>query len=445
MSPSGSTISQSFLFYTQWWTGWGHSRLSRSSRQPSPSATILFSWLPGPTRHSVLPFMLLSLSRSDMIFPLPWPLRRHKIVFTLESISSHEHWRSYSSTRSHCRGGGWFHQCNCRTSFWYLQGSPPNDFRTPQIGVSQRCFTPIFSNIRFILEMFISRHWFSIINSCCSECSCLFESSWWWDAYFYKGDGGETAQDHSSRTKSFVCGSFPGVIQALVICPLEHVKCRLQVQKIASGAVGYKTSWDDVDKIFTKHGVRGLYRGFACTAWRWVFVSGFYPNHLWTNLILETFGDSTGLFLSTREIPAFGLYFSCYDPNNSIILPTPNQDPNKTNQCTLSPHEWASSALAEGCSGALTWHLSFRRNQNSHPNDTFGNTIIATANVIYRQHGWTHLFRGLGVTLIRAFPVKGFIFPVYDQVGSCSFVFGFGMELLFLVSWTVSVHNDLPR
>lgn len=219
------------------------------------------------------------------------------------------------------------------------------------------------------------------------------ESSRWWDAYFYKGDGGETAQDHSSRTKSFVCGSFAGAIQALVICPSEHVKCRLQVQQIANGAVGYKTSWDAVDKILTKHGVRGLYRGFACTAW--------------------------------REIPAFGLYFSCYDlvkeTINSQILPTPNQDPTKTNQSTLSPHEWASSALAGGCSGALTWAVIY-------PFDVIKTRIQTTPletplsqrrmSFIYRsilsQHGWTHLFRGLGVTLIRAFPVNGIIFPVYE-------------------------------
>ena len=81
------------------------------------------------------------------------------------------------------------------------------------------------------------------------------------------------------------------------------------------------------------------------------------------NVVLEAFGDSTRLFLSKREIPAFGLYFSCYDlvkeTINSQILPTPNQDPTKTNQSTLSPHEWASSALAGGCSGALTWAVIY--------------------------------------------------------------------------------------
>lgn len=30
--------------------------------------------------------------------------------------------------------------------------------------------------------------------------------------------------------KNFTCGSFAGLVQCLVICPTEHIKCRLQAQ-----------------------------------------------------------------------------------------------------------------------------------------------------------------------------------------------------------------------
>lgn len=33
---------------------------------------------------------------------------------------------------------------------------------------------------------------------------------------------------------------------------------------------------------------------------------------------------------------------------------------------------------------------------------------------IVARHGWRRLFRGLGITLVRAFPVNGTIFPVYE-------------------------------
>lgn len=39
--------------------------------------------------------------------------------------------------------------------------------------------------------------------------------------------------------------------------------------------------------------------------------------------------------------------------------------------------------------------------------------IIVGAHLV-RQHGWRYLFHGLGVTILRAFPVNGMIFPVYE-------------------------------
>jgi hypothetical protein len=33
---------------------------------------------------------------------------------------------------------------------------------------------------------------------------------------------------------------------------------------------------------------------------------------------------------------------------------------------------------------------------------------------LIQQYGITYLFRGLGITLIRAFPVNGTIFPIYE-------------------------------
>lgn len=42
--------------------------------------------------------------------------------------------------------------------------------------------------------------------------------------------------------------------------------------------------------------------------------------------------------------------------------------------------------------------------------------ILAVTRSIIQQHGLRHLFRGLTVTCLRAFPVNGIIFPVYEYV-----------------------------
>ena len=51
------------------------------------------------------------------------------------------------------------------------------------------------------------------------------------------------------------------------MCPTEHIKCRLQVQHgVGAKDYLYKGPFDAVDKILKSHGLRGLYRGFICTA-----------------------------------------------------------------------------------------------------------------------------------------------------------------------------------
>lgn len=74
---------------------------------------------------------------------------------------------------------------------------------------------------------------------------------------------------HNQITKNFVCGSVAGLVQSAVICPMEHVKCRLQVQhgKGASDYL-YKNSLDAASKIVGQHGMKGLYRGLLSTCWR---------------------------------------------------------------------------------------------------------------------------------------------------------------------------------
>ena len=40
--------------------------------------------------------------------------------------------------------------------------------------------------------------------------------------------------------------------------------------------------------------------------------------------------------------------------------------------------------------------------------------MVNVCRSIVREHGWRFMFRGLGVTLVRAFPVNATVFPVYE-------------------------------
>ncbi|CAJ1942490.1 unnamed protein product [Cylindrotheca closterium] len=197
--------------------------------------------------------------------------------------------------------------------------------------------------------------------------------------------------DHDSTVKAFTCGSFAGLVQALIICPTEHVKCRLQTQ---TKGTGYKGPLQAARTIASGHGVGGLYRAWACTCW--------------------------------REIPAFGLYFSGYDwfkdKINAVFAEQAGIDESQAGNMNHA-HAWAASTLSGGITGAVTWAVIYpfdiiKTRIQTAPLDTplEKRRILTIARDIVQKHGVGHLFRGLNITIIRAFPVNGIIFPVYEYI-----------------------------
>mmetsp|Transcript_7945 Transcript_7945/g.19878 ORF Transcript_7945/g.19878 Transcript_7945/m.19878 type:complete len:378 (+) Transcript_7945:348-1481(+) len=227
---------------------------------------------------------------------------------------------------------------------------------------------------------------------------------------------------HDSTIKAFTCGSFAGLVQGLVICPQEHVKCRLQVQHGKGSADNlYKGPIDATRSIIKRQGLfKGLYRGWCITVW--------------------------------REVPAFGAYFACYDIlkdkiNSFFVKREEDQQQQLQQQLDAAAivaaasgnnviatddnsgslvlghhaHTWLSSALAGGTTGALTWAMVYpfdviKTRIQTMPLDApiKERRISAVTRNLVHQYGWRYLFRGLGVTCFRAFPVNGIIFPVYE-------------------------------
>ena len=225
------------------------------------------------------------------------------------------------------------------------------------------------------------------------------------------------ALTHDPWQKSLSCGAFAGFVQCFVICPLEHIKCRLQIQPkkskkppvtnsltktpnstIPAPATSipeyYNGPIDAVRKIATQHGIHRLYQG-------------------WCSTLL-------------REVPAFGLYFCTYDylkdVTNTLLIQYWKDDTSSTNTTTnMTPHTWIASAIAGGLSGSLTWAIVYPVDLiKSHIQTRSLTTpytqlrLFHVGRSIVQQHGVKYLFRGLNITLIRALPVNGTIFPVYE-------------------------------
>ena len=208
-------------------------------------------------------------------------------------------------------------------------------------------------------------------------------------------------QTHDPWQKAMTCGSFAGLVQCLIICPMEHVKCRLQVQHGKGSAdYMYKGPFQATRGIVQNYGLQRLYQGWWSTAW--------------------------------REVPAFGLYFAVYDhmkdrvnryfwnqqQHHSVSAEAAAASYDPTHRHS---HTWLASALAGGIAGSTTWGVVYpidvvKTKIQTAPLDTPLKELKITkiASSIVAQHGWRRLFRGLGITLVRAFPVNGTIFPVYE-------------------------------
>jgi hypothetical protein len=190
-----------------------------------------------------------------------------------------------------------------------------------------------------------------------------------------------TATSSFTRIKPFVCGMFTGVISSLVIAPTEHIKCRLQVNHN-----NYRGPIDAVRRIVSSHGVfTGLYRGFGATV--------------------------------LRQSPSFGVYFGTYDSIKVAVSRRYFGLSNNHNQQQHSSRRLVASALAGGLAGSLAWAAIYPMDVIKSRIQTMPlekpRSIQDVAQTLYAT-GWRSVYRGIGITVLRAFPVNGIIFPVYE-------------------------------
>mmetsp|Transcript_1682 Transcript_1682/g.3223 ORF Transcript_1682/g.3223 Transcript_1682/m.3223 type:complete len:328 (-) Transcript_1682:2066-3049(-) len=196
------------------------------------------------------------------------------------------------------------------------------------------------------------------------------ESGRIWDKY-------NGSSSFLTTSKQFICGGIAGIVSSLIICPTEHVKIRLQTQKSRADIV-YRNTFDAAKRILTSHGFTGLYRGFTSTC--------------------------------LRQSPGFAAYFGTYD-----------QLKEQGQQCFGSDHLWLSSIVAGGVAGSLSWAVVYpidliKSRIQALPLTAAKDELTMWSIVakIVKEQGWSSLYRGFGITVFRAFPVNGIIFPTYE-------------------------------
>jgi solute carrier family 25 carnitine/acylcarnitine transporter 20/29 len=194
-----------------------------------------------------------------------------------------------------------------------------------------------------------------------------------WDNCFGAPDGNNNHATNNKYTKSAVCGGVAGIASAFTMCPTEHIKTKLQTQSVTSSVV-YKNSMDAARQIFVSHGTAGLFRGFNATL--------------------------------ARQTPGFVVYFSIYERL---------KDRFGAERSMLA--SIAAGGIAGSCSWAVIYPIDFVKSRiQALPLDCGGaeRSMGHVLREAVRHRGWRALYRGFGVTVLRAFPVNGIIFPTYE-------------------------------
>ncbi|KAM3935989.1 mitochondrial ornithine transporter 1-like [Leptodactylus fuscus] len=185
-----------------------------------------------------------------------------------------------------------------------------------------------------------------------------------------------------SDVQNAAAGSFASIFAAMVLCPTELVKCRLQamheLQVSGKIAYGQNTAWSVVKGIVQREGPLGFYQGLSSTI--------------------------------CREMPGYFLFFGGYELSRSFFAS------GGKSKDELGP---VALMISGGCGGIALWLAVY-------PIDCIKSRIqvlsitgkqagfMGTFSSIVKNEGILALYSGLKPTLIRAFPANGALFLAYE-------------------------------
>lgn len=190
----------------------------------------------------------------------------------------------------------------------------------------------------------------------------------------------EVLQSETIQSK-VLAGSFAGFTSSFVRAPIEQIKTVMQARNLpGSTKAAYSGSLACiVDVVKTEGVIQGLFRGLPPTI--------------------------------VREMAQYAVYYPAYEVTKLSLA-----GGDKDNLKTMHP---AKMALAGGIAGVAQWIPTYwtdvvkSRMHNAEPGQY--KSMIHCSKLLYAEHGIGVFFRGINVSLIRAFPLHGAIFVGYDM------------------------------
>jgi len=207
-------------------------------------------------------------------------------------------------------------------------------------------------------------------------CKGLVRTNGWWN-----GTVGPKEDDDRTLTllELCLCGGGAGAVQSFVRAPIEQIKIVMQARnKPGTTLPPYRGTFECLTEVIRTEGIgKGLYRGLSATI--------------------------------GREVPQYAMYYPVYELTKRAMTP-PSGD--------SSDLPVLHTVLAGGLAGSIQWIPTYpidvvkSRVQSAAPGTYKG--LLDCARQSYRAEGAQVFWRGLSVSLMRAFPLHGAVFLGYE-------------------------------
>eukprot|EP01059_Diplonema_ambulator_P036449 TRINITY_DN907_c0_g1_i15.p1 TRINITY_DN907_c0_g1~~TRINITY_DN907_c0_g1_i15.p1 ORF type:complete len:290 (+),score=87.26 TRINITY_DN907_c0_g1_i15:43-912(+) len=192
-----------------------------------------------------------------------------------------------------------------------------------------------------------------------------------------KGYYGMDEKEELSLAQLSLCGSVSGFAVAHVLSPVERIKCLMQLQEIGLTKTKYSNFVQCAIGTIKEGGLSNLFKGHS-------------------SMLL-------------RELPGNAAWYGCYESFCKLFC--------SYRDCKKSELPAHYIALSGALGGCAYWSAFFPADVvGSNMRGSNATSFSATFKEIYAREGLRGLYKGWGVTMVRAFPANAAIFVVYENV-----------------------------
>lgn len=230
-----------------------------------------------------------------------------------------------------------------------------------------------------------------------------------------------------------LAGSFGGLCSCVVLVPSEVVKCTMQADDSLAGkkdANMFSSTIKSIKDIYRAEGLRGFYKGFGATAFRDLpsiglyfysyqsirkAISDFQKSDTPTTTATLLAGGAAGGISWALVYPFDVIKTNMQVSQSTIEKKVSDIGGGNVNRIVSKVSSQTTVSRIASTTLATTTKRLFSSDSKLPPINYGEMSTLEVGKALYRRYGIKVFFRGLGTTVLRAFPVNASTFYFYEK------------------------------